>query len=146
MKIIYTESGKQALEVFKLRQVQELEERIASRKYVFGDDVIEVTAADVKQASEIRNTLPHAFARRSASQMLLSIYTIMGVLMAIVGLFYEQFLGLFYRNPIQLALVIGGLGLSVASYAMLQRFRAREREIEQMEQLERFEKEFGKNA
>jgi hypothetical protein len=146
MKIIYTESGKQALEVFKLRQVQELEERIASRKYVFGDDVIEVTASDVKQASEIRNTLPHAFARRSAAQGLLYIYIIIGVLSAIVGLLYEQFLGLFHSQPIQLALVIGGLGLSVASYAMLQRFRARERVLQQMEDLERFQKEFGKKA
>jgi hypothetical protein len=146
MKIIYTESGQQALDVFKQRQVQELEERIASRKYVFGDDVIEITAADIKQASEVRNTLPHAFARRSASQRILAAYTILGLLMAVTGLFYEQFLGLFYRNPVQLVLVIGGVGLSIVSYAMLQRFRDRDREIERLEQLERIEKEYGKNA
>lgn len=146
MKIIYTESGLQALEAYKQRQVEELEQRIASRKYVFGDEVVEITAADVKQATEMRGPLPRALARRSNVQFLLTAYAVLGIFMSGVGLFYEQFRRLFYDNPVQLMLVIGGLALSVASYAMLQRFRDRDREIERIEQLERIERESSKGA
>ena len=146
MKIIYTESGQQALEAYKQRQVEDLEQRIASRKYVFGDEVVEITAADVKQATEMRGPLPRALARRSNAQFILATYTILGIVMSGVGLFYEQFRRLFYDNPVQLMLVIGGLGLSVASFAMLQRFRDRDREIERLEQLERIERESSKGA
>jgi undecaprenyl pyrophosphate phosphatase UppP len=145
MKIIYTESGRQALEVYKQQQVQELEERVASFKYVFGDDVIEITAADVKQATDVRNAFPRTLSRRSTAHTILISYIIMGLLMSIVGLFYEQLIDLFHRNPIQLALVLGGVSLSIVSYAMLQRFRERDLEIQRMEQIERFEKEIKRN-
>ena len=60
MKVIYTESAKQALEAFKERQAKELEENICSRKYVFGDNTVEITASDIKEASEFSRLLKNS--------------------------------------------------------------------------------------
>jgi H+/Cl- antiporter ClcA len=140
MKIIYTESGQKALEEYKLRQVQVLEERVTSLKYVFGDDVVEVTASDIKQASETRSSpLIRVRERQSLTRSLLAVYVVLGILMGVFGLFYDQIFLLLRRNPTQLLLSVSGISVSLASYLMLARLRSRDREIEKMEQIEQIE-------
>jgi H+/Cl- antiporter ClcA len=128
MKIIYTESGQKALEEYKLRQVQVLEERVTSLKYVFGDDVVEVTASDIKQASETRSSpLIRVRERQSLTRSLLAVYVVLGILMGVFGLFYDQIFLLLRRNPTQLLLSVSGISVSLASYLMLARLRSRDR-------------------
>jgi hypothetical protein len=143
MKIIYTESGLLALEAFKDRQVKELEARISSNKYVFGDEVVEITASDIKQASEPQVASIRYSYNRNSQKTIFQLYIVMGVLIAIGGLFYQDLLSLFYHSPIQLTLFLSGLALSITSYAMLYRIKNREREIEH---LVKIEKETSKNS
>jgi len=51
MKVIYTDSGKEALKEFHASQERLLEKLVCEQKYVLGDDVVEVTAADIKRVS-----------------------------------------------------------------------------------------------
>lgn len=129
MKVIYTESGKQALEAYKAKKVAELEVRIKERKYVLGDDLIEVTASDIKESSEghyAENS--YRFKRFSLQKMILQIYMVFGFIAMIVGLFYGQIVALVQDRPEQLLLVVGGAAFSVICAVMLARIRAREQE------------------
>jgi hypothetical protein len=140
MKIVYTESGRQALEEFKEEKVRELEKEISPRKYVYGDETIEITANDVREGSD-RIRLPYRFtSARPMTQLLLQIYILFGVLATFAGLFYRNLKYIASEDPTQIILVLSGVGISFMSYLMLQRLRDRERERERIELIEREKK------
>jgi hypothetical protein len=141
MKFIYTDSGKQALEAYKAQQVEQLQERIASRKYVFGDEEVEVTAADVKEASDPRSSSPRSLVDHNSILLVTMLYTILGAVTALVGLFYQHLKSLFRDSPMQFALVTAGTIIAMASGFMNSYLRERNRELEKTMRIEKLEKE-----
>lgn len=137
MKIDYTDSGRLALEVFKGNQAKELEEYICSKKYVFGDDAVEITAADVKEAAAFRSLGASLRRRRSSVEIVARFYMVIGILVAAVGLFYDRLVGMFRDNPTQLMLVVCGVAVSLASSVMISWSRMRQREAEKTEMIEK---------
>lgn len=147
MKIIYTESGKLALESYKERRAKELEATIKQRKYVLGDDLIEITGSDVKEAQDDMGYSRVVLRRRSSIKFLLQVYFVIGLLMAFGGVFYEDIIYIFTHRPQQIALIVGGLAFSVVCGVMLWRFRDREQNEEDLLRVERLiNREVAKDA
>ncbi|SBS68813.1 hypothetical protein [Vibrio atlanticus] len=117
MKVIYTESGSQALENYQLLRKRELEEFLRKRKYVFGDDFVEITATDIKNAEkEITYVKPNRRTSLPMTATLLKVYMFVGLIMVVVGVFYEQIMELIYGGATQQMLFIfGGIALSLVS-------------------------------
>ncbi len=136
MKVIYTDSGRQALEAFKVHQAKELEKAICSRKYVFGDETVEITASDVKELSEMQG-LPVFLARKwIAVQSVLWLYIIIGLLISLFGIYFQEISMIYRNNPVQLILIIFGLVFSILSYILLIRIQARQQKQERIERYE----------
>jgi hypothetical protein len=151
MKIVYTESGRRALDEFKEEQIQELvrdlEQRITSRKYVFGDEEVEVTANDVRMAAEMRTIQPQLLrSRLSSTRLILMVYMVLGALTSVAGLFWGTLRTLYADDPIRFMLVVSGVAIALMSYVMLARFRERDREIQRMEDIKRIERVVGRDA
>lgn len=131
-KIVYTDSAKVRLEKFHLDIQEQVERYFQERKFVPGDEFIEITASDVEELSQkIRISRP---TRSSPVKTLIPvIYTFTGVIFIAVGLFYEQFKLILEGDPKRLVFIAGGLAMILASWLSLYIFKARERK----EQLER---------
>lgn len=137
MKIVYTASGAKAIEDYSARKIFELhkkiEDQVVSNKYVLGDDTVEVTATDVKQAVKILDKP----SRSTWLKIIIKLYMALGVATTLAGIFFETFLNTFsvlFKNPIQLILFSSGLLLIIFSYVTLQKIRMRE--IERQEKME----------
>lgn len=126
MKIVYTESALAELERFQEQRKEELKALLKNRKYVFGDDVLEITASDIRDAERHFKVSEISKSRLPITSMLFKLYMIMGVLMVFVGLFYPDLRQLIDRNPVQLALVLTGVMLSLVSFFGSYYFRIRE--------------------
>jgi hypothetical protein len=114
MKVIYTKSAQNELERFHSIKEKQLEDIIKREKYVLGDDVIEITASDIKKA-EKQFYIAESNFKRPLTSMLLKVYSVLGLLMIIGGLFYNELKAFLEGDPIQQMLVLSGLGLSIAS-------------------------------
>lgn len=136
MKISYTESGRQALEQHQKAEAQRLEEEIARHKYVLGDEVLEITAVDIREAVE-RSRPPRYYmtVRRINLRALLSAYVVVGVLATALGLFLDELMVLLQSSPQRFGLVVGGMLIAFFSSFALIRIRSREREILEKERL-----------
>lgn len=137
MKHTYTESGRRAMDQFLQTKEKELEDVIVSRKYVFGDDLVEITASDVKEATE-RQGRPYSSLRSTFTmQAIFQLYIVIGGLTLMGGLFYPNLKDILDKNPIQLVLILCGAGLSLVSFVMLQRIRKRQSEVITIQRLEK---------
>ncbi|WP_392886860.1 hypothetical protein ACF6ZU_21735 [Pseudomonas migulae] len=138
MKIIYTESGKNALESFKESKAKELEENIKQKKYVLGDDLIEITGADIKEA---QNEMGHdkQFARRGSSsyKLVLQLYSVLGILLAFCGVFYQDVIYIFEERPQQLAFIVAGISTSIVGLVMLWRLKIKEQADQELIRIQR---------
>ena len=116
MRVAYTENAKQELDSFYNRQRELLEDVIRDRKYVFGDDVVEITASDIREAS--RYIQPINIPRSRSTFMravVLQIYLIMGILTVLLGVFYPDLRRMLSDNPAQAVLVGCGIALTFSS-------------------------------
>jgi hypothetical protein len=115
MKAIYTEAAKIELENFLANQKTLLEQRISERKSVLGDDVLEITASDVKSVGweiQVRRPLP----RMRYTELLSSIYMIAGVSTMAGSFFYQKIIDLYTANQTQAAVFIVGAGLTLIGF------------------------------
>lgn len=136
MKFIYTESANIELDRFQKKQKSVLEELVSQKKYAFGDDEIEITASDIREASERirpirlssrRNTLP--------IELLSKLYTLMGAVLVVAGVYWSDLMNLLYNNPTQFMLILLGLtvfflGIMMQMYIKIRSQRTRLMEIE----------------
>lgn len=91
MKTIYTESALHELENFNHRINNDLENIIKDKKYVFGDDTLEITASDIREAEnhfEIRKS--NKSLKTLTIRLLLKFYLFIGISMITFGIFYEE--------------------------------------------------------
>ncbi len=112
-----------------------LENLVAEKKFVFGDDVLEITASDIKEASrKIRVFRPTSIRYRNI-QVITKVYVIACVLMMLGAIYYTRIIEFFQENRTQAMLFIIGavmtlIGILLNSVFMLR--RRRYLEIEKM--------------
>lgn len=118
MKVVYTESAEKELERFKELQVEMLEDLVKEEKYLFGDDEVEITASDIREAKNSIRILrrPDLQNRRNQMMILMTrLYAVMGLLTILIGLYYPQFTEMLESNPKQASLILTGVITSVIS-------------------------------
>ena len=110
----YTPEAERHLIKAKHKYQKEIQNYIKEYKYVPGDRFIEITSSDVEKA--ISRTKIIKVRRDETIKMVSNIYTIIGILMIIIGLFYTQFKMLLVDNPIQLVMVLTGTIFIMVSF------------------------------
>lgn len=108
MKVIYTEAAEQEMMNFHQQQKEMLEKLVAEKKVVFGDDVLEITASDIKEASRNIRALRPTSIRYSNIQLLTKVYVALGVLMMVGAIYYPRIAELFQENRTQGMLFLMG--------------------------------------
>jgi hypothetical protein len=127
MKIVYTDAAKEELAKFRDAAQSHLEDVIAEKKFVYGDDTLEITASDIKQASSIFRAPPlqRMFGRYVTPRIMAvagPTYFVLGVLLIAGALLYPTIKALLATNGVYMPiLIVGGvfafigLGMMLAS-------------------------------
>lgn len=135
MKVIYTEAAEQEILNFQQQQKAMLESIVSERKVVFGDEVLEITASDIKEASRKIQIFRPTNIRYSNVQVITKVYVVLGTLMMISAIFYPKISELFYENRTQAMIFLMGGVMTVigvlANYFYALR-RRRYLEVERM--------------
>ena len=103
VKIILTDQAARQLEKYKDSQGNKLIEEIASRKFVPGDDEVEITASDIEKGrgNFSRPRLPMI--------ILVIVYVIMGLFMMFIGFNYDTIKNIILKNdPLQIVMLVMG--------------------------------------
>jgi hypothetical protein len=136
MKVIYTDAAQRELVEFQQRQKALLEELVSDRKLVYGDDVLEVTASDIKEAAHriqpIRPTARHY----QSSELLTRAYIIMGIAMMIGAFFYPQIQEILEKNKTQAFIFVTGASITALGWLFGYWLKLRQRRF--AEQLNKF--------
>lgn len=116
MKAIYTDAAKQALESFRDRQQRLLEDLVSERKLVLGDEILEITASDIKAASE-RIQIYRPIQRRSQlTEIVTRAYIVIGISMMAGAFFYPQLIEIYYANKSQALLFLMGAFMAAVGW------------------------------
>jgi len=117
-KVIYTDSANERLELLFYDLRKKINNHFLEKKYVFGDDQIEVTASDIEEVSKrIKLFVPK---RRSSVQLILIIYSVLGVFIFFFGLFYGEIKNIIESGgSFRFAIIISGILLTVFSVIYL---------------------------
>jgi len=112
-KIIYTDSGKSALDKYFDEQKKILEKYISDEKYVFGDESIEITASDIKMFMDGDKINKRKIEKRKYLGFLINVYMILGAVITIGGLLYPIIFEMFMYRPAQFMITIMGVSFFV---------------------------------
>ncbi|HVW13510.1 MAG TPA: hypothetical protein VHB54_06815 [Mucilaginibacter sp.] len=131
-KIIFTESAKERLEKLHQDINVQIEDYLRDRKNVPGDDFIEVTASDIDYLSyRIKIIRPANTYMRS---LVLYGYAIFGVVLTIIGLYYDTLKKIFIEDQTRLYLIVIGFSTVIMTLLLFYMFKLKEkREKEIME-------------
>jgi hypothetical protein len=134
MKTVYTESAQRELEHFVLRQKKMLEDLVSEQKRVFGDDVLEITASDIRDIA--RQIRPVRSLARSyfASELLTRVYIILGIAMMGGAFIYPDIKEMLARNQTQAFMFLVGAAMTVVGVMFGYWLRLRKRRFEFMAQ------------
>lgn len=114
MKAIYTDAAQLELEAFQARQQEMLEGLIAERKLVLGDDVLEITASDIKGASERIQVYRPTLRRNQSTELVMRAYVVIGIVMMVGSFFYSQLMEIYASNKIQALIFFVGATMVAA--------------------------------
>ncbi len=118
-KFIYTQSAKERLEKLQVKVQDEIEKYLRDRKFVPGDDMIEITAADIDEIARlIKIERPEKLKQKSIIGIL---YIVLGLTILSYGVLYEDFITLLEKNPLRLVLIIIGFSTIAMSVIILYR-------------------------
>ena len=124
-KIFYTDSAKERLEKFHTEINQRIDKYLYERKYIPGEDFIEATASDIEEISNnIRFIKP---SKTSLRKLIPATYAIMGILLVIFGLLYDDIRKLIENQPTRLIFIISGLVMFFLGYFYLFLLNSREK-------------------
>lgn len=112
MKVIYTASAQKELLEFQNRQKLMLEELISDRKLVYGDDVLEITASDIKEVSHQIQAIRPTVNRYKSTELITKAYVIMGLCMMVGAFYYPKIKEIAETNPNQAILFLVGGGIT----------------------------------
>jgi hypothetical protein len=123
----YTDEAKKRLTALQNRYLNDIESSIRRRKYVPGEDLIEVTASDLEYASQ-RIIMVDPRERSWVLRYLFSyLYLAIGVALMVYGAFSDEFKRLLLENPRQALYMATGAAMVVVSLVMLYSMRAKEK-------------------
>lgn len=125
-KIIYTDTAKQRFEKFHLEINDEVERYFQERKFVPGDDFIEITASDIDEVAQ-RFRITRPIKTNIANKLIAILYTAFGIVLILIGLFYDDFKTIIEGDPKRLAFIAGGLFMTLISWIYLHIIRLKER-------------------
>lgn len=123
MKIIYTESADAELNNFLKSQQKALEESIAREKFVPGDEILEITASDIKTAVLDLKINRLTRKKQSFAALISKAYIFIGLLLASGAYFYTEIQYMISHNHIQAALFASGLCLAAIGYGFGEWYR-----------------------
>ncbi|MEX1199501.1 MAG: hypothetical protein WEB02_01810 [Methylophaga sp.] len=132
MKIIYTDSAKSELSKFQDNRKRDLEEFLKNNKYIFGDETLEITASDIRDADKYFLILNNKKNRSPFTELLLNFYLGVGIGMVMIGIFYQYFYEIVINNPLQLALILGGIFIIVITIVTSKYIKYKQRIREDM--------------
>lgn len=116
MKTIYTEQAKVELIKFREEQERKLEEVIAEKKVVYGDDILEITVSDIKYAKD-KFRINFSPSNKSKRFYLVSLmYSIMGGLIMLLSLIYPYILEMMRENKEQAMLLFMGFFMTMIGF------------------------------
>jgi predicted phage tail protein len=116
MKAIYTDAATRELESFQSRQKDMLESVIAERKLVLGDEVLEITASDIKSASELIQIYRPSFRRTQSTELVTRAYIVTGILMMVGSFFYSKILEIYSSNRTQAMIFLMGAAMAAIGW------------------------------
>jgi|JI6StandDraft_1071083.scaffolds.fasta_scaffold305689_1 hypothetical protein len=135
-KIIYTDSAKERFDKFHYEVTQEVENYFQERKFVPGDEFIEITASDIDEVAQ-RFRIARPVRTNPVRTLIPIVYTLAGVILTATGLFYDQFKLILSGDPKRLIFIVSGLFMILFSWAYVYLIKNRERR----EQIERHYRE-----
>lgn len=109
MKVVYTKSAEREARLFEQRQRLALETLISERKRVFGDDIIEITASDIKDAAASIQVVRPSVRSRQMSELLSRAYILIGIAMVIGSFLYPQIKSMLLQDKNQAMLLFVGV-------------------------------------
>lgn len=127
MKAIYTDAAKLELEAFQIRQQEMLEGLIAERKLVLGDEVLEITASDIKAAAERIQIYRPQFLRTQSAELVMRAYVVIGIAMMIGAFFYPQLLEIYSSNKTQAFIFAMGAAMAAMGWLFSHYLQSRRR-------------------
>lgn len=116
MRAIYTEAAKRELDAFHERQKILLEELVAERKAVLGDDVLEITASDIKDASQRIRTYRPTIRRYASTELVTRAYIVVGIVMMIGSFLYKDVIAFFETNRTQGMVFLMGASMTTIGW------------------------------
>jgi len=112
MKVVYTDAAQQELIDFHERQRLLLERLVSDRKLVFGDDVLEITASDIKEAEHRIQPVQRSVRAYRSSALIVRVYLVTGISMMIGAFFYPQLQEIFETNRTQALVFFTGAAIT----------------------------------
>lgn len=114
LTVTYTDAAKQRAEELTCHYREVLQEFITERKFVPGDDTVEITASDLEQATkyvQIRVQLSNVRRLKvKLFDLLAKAYILIGVFATVLGIYYPQLIKLFSSlSPMQQSVVMLGI-------------------------------------
>lgn len=114
-KLLYTDSANERMDVLFHDLRKEIERYFIDRKYVYGDEKVEITSSDVEELSKrIVIKKPN---KKSSIKLILITYSFLGILITLTGLFYEDISFIINSdNKFRFTMIVTGLMLTLFSY------------------------------
>lgn len=130
MKAIYTDAAKRELEAFQSRQQQMMESVVADRKLVPGDEILEITASDIKAAARrIQVSRRGALTAQAKVELLMRAYIVIGVVIMVGSLFKSQLIALYASDRYLAWIFIMGAAMAAIGWVFNSWFQARRKRI-----------------
>ncbi len=128
-KIVYTEFGKAAVDKFLEEQKELLEKNIYKKKYVLGDEEIEISASDINNYKKKMNS-------KKRLSFFLEIFTLIGIIILGIGMLYPFLLNMMENSSLQFIFIaLGCILVIVGGFSLLylsQKRLVKEEEIEDL--------------
>ena len=142
-EIAYTDAAKQRLEKLFADLRRDVEMELRERNSVPGDEKIEITGSDVDKLAGALRVAYRDESRIDFRRMVVNFYLALGVLMMISAAMYPMLREMLHE-PIQMVLLLVGLGMTGASFLMRQIIGQRDALLTKSRRL--LDRESGRNA
>lgn len=121
MEIIYTDSAKRQLELFKERQVERIEKLIVNDKKYPGVESIEISGADIQKYAKYFTIDKQYYNKKKKYSLFFVtyIYLIIGLGFIIWGLYNDKIIEMIASKPNDITFVIAGCLTSLFSVFMI---------------------------
>lgn len=134
-EMIFTESATHRLHKLHSDIDIQIKDYLRERKNVPGDDFIEVTASDIDElSSRVRIIRTN---KTNAKQLVLYIYGITGVLVTVIGLFFDSLKKLVVEDRTRFFLILSGLMFSMVSLTLSYVLKLRDKKEKELVDFEK---------